>query len=105
MVETLHRSFLWVMFQALHDPILREIAERSAETCLRCQFGQPPRLMVSPSPVPTSSAYRSTPERIATPDVIDPRDVGPHPLDADPGLRHDMQPDDTDSSGDGIVGE
>ncbi len=53
--------------------------------------------------VPTSSGYHHPPARIATSDVVDPRDVGPMPLDTNPGLRGGLPIDDTESEGDGIV--
>ena len=94
-------EMFWVLYQTLEDPILKEMAERAAETCVRCQFLRAPDTMVVPTPVPTSVAQRITHGWIATPDAIDPRHVGPSPLDMDPGLRHDQSG--TDSSDDGIV--
>ena len=70
-------EMMWVMWNTIQDPVFREVAERTAETCVRCHFGRPPRSSVIPRAVPTSLGYHHPPARIATSDVVDPRDVGP----------------------------
>ncbi len=96
-------EMMWVMWNTVQDPAFREVAERTAETCVRCRFRRPPRSAVTPRAVPTSYGYHHPPARIATSDVVDPRDVGPMPLDTNPGLRGGLPLDASDSEGDGII--
>ena len=96
-------ELFFVMYNTVQDPIWLEVAERTAETCVRCHFRRPPgSLWCHRHPFPRARhIVRGLP---GSPHLTWSTHVMLE-LDADPSRRHDLQFDDTDSSGDGIVAD